>query len=60
MEQQQKERKLTAQQEAFCLGIVSGLSQYEAYLQAYPGSKNLKSTCLAIFPHVQGRDSMGR
>ncbi|MBK7001040.1 MAG: terminase small subunit [Rhodoferax sp.] len=39
MEHQQKQRRLTSQQEAFCLGIVGGLSQYAAYLQAYPGSK---------------------
>ena len=32
--------KLTAKQEKFVQGLVSGLSQRKAYLEAYPNSKN--------------------
>lgn len=36
--------RLTAKQEKFVQGIVSGLSQRQAYLQAYPASRNWKET----------------
>lgn len=42
------EKALTPQQEKFAQGCASGLSQHEAYLAAYPKSKNWKDTSLRV------------
>lgn len=60
-EKKRKERKLTPAQELFCyLYIVQDLSQYEAYIQAYPDNidkprKGVEANAskLANKPHIQ-------
>jgi len=55
-------KPLTTQQEKFAQGVASGLSQAEAYRQAYPKSLKWKSeavhqqaSSLAALPHVSSR-----
>ena len=40
------DKPLTPQQEAFCRGIESGLSQRKAYFEAYPQSKKWTEKCV--------------